>query len=549
MYCKNCGAENPATANYCVQDSTPLKSNPVKYRLKEQKTAFCSNCGAKTINHFNYCTDCGASSAQYSKDKGFAVPKEITQLTSVFPKKLPSFQLTHLTKALVPALLAIIVIFALSFSVMKSSEKLYNSLFSDSLKEYNVGSLDALIYEIESETDSKLPKVGKLYGISDIVMMTNLQNPVVSVNIKGSIYGDSGNATAKAEAKNGFLIYLLIPFLGLFAAGIFAARRNRSSTLADHVVNALGIAVLYALFMAVFSLFAGFSYNFDLNKRDVNMALDMNTNYSFFKTLMMTLLFGFLFSGLGSLFATSFRKVTGHLSEWTPSGEAIHQAIAVPFRGIFLFTIGLFIYFSSKIADFNDEFGHYFFNTPLEKIIDKSYVFITTISVQLGSYLWNLLHLAPLTLFVNKDSEEGALSYGIFSGVDATGAANDGSTVFDLERALSQADLDMYLKFALLIPIALFIWAGFKIALKPNLLKNLVIFSVIYAVIMTGLAAFTDIGISVNGSGPKFSDTIKFAMELGFGPAATFIRSLLLSFVFAFLGTLIHKLKAEGKRG
>ncbi|WP_066067120.1 zinc ribbon domain-containing protein [Neobacillus soli] len=548
MYCKNCGAENSPLANYCIHDGTVLKRKTMNYHLKEQTAAFCSSCGAKSVNHFNYCTECGTSNSQYVQDKGLAVPKELTNLTAAIPKKLPSFNLTYVKKALLPVLIAVIIMIGLSFSVMKSSERLYNSLLSDSMKDFNMENLNDLISEMELKTDSNLPKLGKLYGITDIVMMSNLQNPVVSVNMNGNFGGDSGKATAEAEAKNGFLIYLLIPFIGLFAAGIFAARRNRSSNLPDHLVNAIGIGVLYALFMAVFSLFAGFSYHFNINESGVKMAFAMDTHYSLFKTLSMTLIVGFIFSGLGSLFATNFRKTTGHLSEWIPSGEAIHQAIAVPFRGILLFSIGLFIYFSSKIADFKEQFGDYFFNTPFEKIIDKSYVFVATISVQLGSYLWNLLQLTPLTLFVNQRREAGSLSYGIFSGFVATGAANNDSTISEMESALSQVDLDMYLKLALLIPIALLIWAGFKIALKPQHIKNLIIFSVIYAVIMTGLAAFTDIGVSMIGHGTDFGDSMNVSMGLGFSPAGTFIKSLLLSFVFAFLGTLIHKFKADGQR-
>lgn len=103
--------------------------------------------------------------------------------------------------------------------------------------------------------------------------------------------------------------------------------------------------------------------------------------------------------------------------------------------------------------------------------------------------------------------------------------------------------MDLYLKLAILIPVALFIWAGFKLERKPNVIKNLVIFSVVYAVIMSLLAAFTDIGFGLSGGSENAEDALEFSLQLGFGPFGTFIKSLLFSFVFAFLGTFIHKSK------
>lgn len=535
MFCKSCGTENLASANYCINDGTLLRPSNHTYRLKEKKSSYCANCGAKSGSNYMYCIECGCSTNQYTAEKTLATklsnPKELGGFNKGASINLPKLNLAFFKSVLIPSIIAIVIVFALSFSIMKQSEKIYNSMLGDSLKQFDVADM---LQEISSDEDLDLPKMDSLYGISDIVMTANLQNPVITID--ANIFS---KVSAEVEAKNGFLFYLLIPFLALFVAGIVAGRRNGTNHLSGHLSDAVGIAVIYAVFMAIFSLFAGFSL--ELGGKGLDMSFSMDTDYSFFKTLLMTFIFGFIFSGFGSLFSTNYRKVTGQLSEWMPSGEAIHQAIAIPIRGILLFSIGLIIYIPSKIDALKEEMG--FFNTPLEKLIDDSMVLISSLSVQLAGYLWNLLHFASLTLFYSEGVKEtGSLSYGIFSGFDATGEA-EGTDLLFLEGILSASNVDVYLKLAMLIPIGLFIWAGFKIAQKPNLIKNLVVFSIVYAVIMCGLASFSDIGFSLTAN--ESHDLNKMELGFGFGAAGTFIKSLLFSFVFAYLGSWIHKFRAN----
>jgi hypothetical protein len=543
MYCKNCGAENSSTANYCINDGAPLKSIPIKYRNKEQTSKFCSKCGSKSSALYNYCQDCGSSTIQYTRMKNsnpkLPVSKDRPYQAPVSTNILSGFNLAYIKKAIFPALLAIILLFLMSFSMMKTSEKMYNNLLNDEMKCYDINNLVQLI---ESETDRDLPKVGKLIGISDIVMLSNLQNPEIAVKVNGEIFGDQGKISADAKSKNGFLIYLLIPFIALFAAGIFAGYRNKRRTITERFYDSLGIGILYALFFTIFSFFAGFSYDVNMHEKQFNIAIDINTHYSFVKTFFMTLLFGIFFSSLGNLFSIRFRKVTGHLAEWIPSGVAIHQAISVPFRGILIIFAILFIYLSSKFADFKEDLSIDLSGSPLSDILDKSYTIIGTMSVQLGCYLWNLIHLSPLTFMGNEKGIKGTIEYSIFSGFKTTGEAGD-MDIQSLESLISSTDFEMYLKLAILLPILLFIWAGFQMAKQPNVMKNLLIFSIVYSIIMLGIASFSDVVFSF--SAKAMEDTENMSMELGFKPFGIFIRSLIFSFVFAYLGTWINKLKAN----
>jgi hypothetical protein len=542
MYCKSCGAENPSSANYCVNDGTLLKSVPIKYREKERNSIFCSSCGSKTSKRSNYCQNCGANLISYSREK-YVVPKLIVgkdTKTATEPFKLSGSYFQYIKKALIPALLAIFIVFLLSFSMMKSSEKLYNDLLNNQMKDYDI---NTLISNIESQTNTNLPKINKFFGISDIVMYSNLQNPEMSFAVNGVIDGEKGNAAANVQVKNGFVIYLLIPFIGLFAAGILSGRRNKRTNLISRLFDAVGIAILYSVFFTIFSFFAGFSYHVDLNEKLFNVTIDINTHYSFIKTLLMTFLLGFFFSSLGNLFSIRFRKTTGHLADWLPSGEAIHQAIAVPFRGILILFVVLTISITSKVSDLKDEFGAYLSGTPWSQLLDKSYTWIGTFSVQLGAYIWDLLHLSPLTFLLTAKSEKASVEYGIFSGFKTSVNTGD-FDIQTLESMISSTDLEMYLKFAILLPIVLFLWAGFRISKRPHFFKNLLVFSFVYAIIMAGLTAFSDLGFSFSGKAMgEIAPNV--SMELGFEPLGIFMRSLLSSFVFAYLGSWISKLRVN----
>lgn len=452
---------------------------------------------------------------------------------------LSGFNFTYVKKAIIPALLAIIIVFLISFSMLKSSEKTYNQLINGNMRSYNINSL---LNELESQTNTDLPKINKIIGISDIVMLSHLQNPEITIKANGEVFGEKGDITGDAKAKNGFLIYLFIPFIALFAAGILAGYRNRRNNITERLFDSLGIAILYSIFFTIFSLFSGFSYNVNLNEKMFHLGIDINTHYSLVKTFLMTLLFGFFFSSFGNLFSIRYRKVTGHLAEWIPSGEAIHQAIAVPMRGMFIIFVVLFIYLSSKLADFKDSISADLLGSPLSDLIDKSYTVISTLSVQLGCYIWNLIHLSPLSYVAQVTGMKGSVDYSIFSGFKTTGNTSD-MDIQTLESMISSTDFEMYIKLALLLPIVLFIWAGYRIAKQPNLIKNLLIFSFVYSIIMLGIASISDIGFSF--SGKMMGETGNVSMELGFGLSGLFIRSLIFSFVFAYLGTWINKLKVN----
>lgn len=537
MYCKSCGAENPASANYCSHDGAFLKSHNVKYRKQEQSSNYCPQCGGTVSTLANYCQHCGQSLGKYVTEKSNTptIMKDPTRLTPTMPKlgKWPSISFQQIKTTVIPALLAIVIVFAISFFMMKSTEKLYSNLMNEAMSDSEISNLVG--------SDVKL-LTGKFIGVTDIMMMANLQNPNLTVKAGGDLGFDEGSFSVDALAKNGYLLYLLIPFIGLFAAGMVAGRKTRGEDLARRLTDAAGIAIIYALVCTVISFFAGFSHEVNMSQMGMKFSLSIDTHYSFFRTLLMTLLIGFLFSGFGILFSTNFRKITGHLSEKLPFGESIHQAIAVPFRGILIFSVIIFAMLVSQVAKLKEELGFELDGTPLEELLNKSYSLIAASSVQLGTYLWNLLHFASLTFSGGEDKNTGSISYHLLSGFHLKGEAAD-SDFEAIASLMATNDVGMYLKFALIIPIILLVWAGFRIAKQPNVVKNLVIFSAVYAVIMMGLASFSDIGFSLTSV--DNGDPYSMSMMLGFSPFSTLIFSFIFSFICAYAGTWLYKLRMK----
>ncbi|MCM3568998.1 zinc ribbon domain-containing protein [Neobacillus mesonae] len=539
MYCKTCGAENSESANYCMNDGALLKSHTVKFRKKAQSSAYCSSCGETISSLENYCQNCGESLITYGQEKGIVSKLTLEPVKEASPKvtlgKLPSFQLQHIKSVVIPALLAIIVVFALSFFALKSSERVYTGLMEDAMQESDFGQY------LGAEGQSM---IGKVVGVTDIFMMSNLQNPNITVKASGDIsFGGQESISVDLLAKNGLLIYLLFPFIGLLAAGIYAGRKTRGLDLPNRLVDAAGIAIIYSIFSTIISLFAGFSYHTNLHQMGMSLSLEMNTHYSFFKTFLITLLIGFVFSSFGILFSTNFKRITGHLSKMVPFGEAIHQAIAVPIRGILILFVLFFVYFMSLIAKFKEQLGFEIEGTPLAGLLDKSYTIITGLSLQFGTYLWNLLNFSSLTFTGQEDQDKGTISYHVFTGIHGSGEDVE-SDLEDIAAFITSYDIGVYAKFALVIPIVLLIWAGIRIASQPNVMKSLVVFSGLYAVIMMVIASFADVGFSFT-SKESTDDPYSFSMMLGFSPFSTLICSFIFSFVLAYAGTWINRLRVK----
>ena len=293
--------------------------------------------------------------------------------------------------------------------------------------------------------------------------------------------------------------------------------------------------MVYSVTLAVLSLFSGFSYKHRFSD-DENLFFVINiaNEYSFIQSLFWGFIFGFLFAGLGLLFSIDFRKTTGHLRKFTSYGESLHQAFSTLIRGHLLMFAVVFTILLIKAEQYKDSL--YPIPLSLVSLFEKIYFLL---SVQLSHYVWGLLHFTPLSfIFEDRDlGEYGRLKYSVFNGFSVNG---DVSGLGYLEFLLTETTNDLFLKLAYLIPLILFIWAGYKIAQAPhNLTFKLLVFSFSYALLMTGMASLSNIGFSFSGTG---GFPYEGMVNLGFPLITIFFASLIFSLIGAFNGTLINKL-------
>lgn len=541
MYCKYCGHENPDYANYCGQDGTPLSTPQGKqtYKAKAQGP-FCPSCGIQNDTHENYCGGCGHTLIKYTKDQNASVSKaENEQLKKKTPIKLPNFSIDYLKKAIIPVLVSFVLLFVFAALMHNYNESLMNNLYAESMGDME---FDEFAEYFEEETGEEMPRLDKFYGMTDFIMASNMQSSNILVEIRGTIFGDNGQVKMDADIDNGSLFYLIFGFIALFAGGILLGILIKKSNL-SRLYSALTFALLYGVGLGIISFFSGFSYKNRIRQEDyMNLSMKIVNDYSFFSSLFLGFLFAFVFAGLALLFTINYRKATGHLRDFTKFGEALHQAFTIVVRGgllVFIFVFTMLLIKFEKVKEMLEE-ASYMLPLSFGELLEMSYLFITTVAVQLTNYIWNLLHFAPLKLIGKDNYESSEVSYSIF-GLKFKGESAE-SEFAGLEFMLSDANVDLLLKLGVIIPILFFIWAGFRIARNPEkLIPQLLVFSGAYALLMAVLASLSS--ISIDGSmfvTGQTRETIK--LYFGVPVIQLFFTSFIISLIFAYGGTWIRRL-------
>lgn len=549
MYCKTCGHNNLESANYCVNDGKLLNQVNHKYKSSGQ-AQFCPGCGQQSSDSQSYCGSCGQTLLKFSKDKGVPIPISIPKIETQAIKnaassiKVPAFSLANLKSVIIPVIVSFAILFIFAYFMADKMKDSMNELLSEQLGDMDI---NYMIEMIEEEAEEDAPELDKLIGLTDYVMMSNMQGSTFKMEIEGDMYGEEGEAKGELEIQYGSIILLLIAFVALFIGGIVMGKMNKGNAL---LPSAITFAVCYGVILSILSFFSGFKYKNRIDDGEyIDISVNFANNYSFIESLLSGLVIAFIFAGLGMLFALNFRKVTGNLRDLTVYGEALHQSFSTIVRGGVILFAGLFAILYSKFEEVKDDIIDlsYYIELPIGELIEKSTMFISLLSVQLSNYVWNLLHFSPLTFNATGDGETGKVTFSAFSGFDASGAARgSGFKAFEsfASEAMSDANIDLYLKLAVIIPIALLVWAGYQIAKTSNQgLTPLIVFSISYAFLMAILASFSNIGLGMElrATGEEFERT---SMSIGFPVIRLFISSFILSFVCAYGGTWLRKYRA-----
>ncbi|MDE3840203.1 hypothetical protein C0966_12685 [Bacillus methanolicus] len=524
MYCSTCGAENSASNNYCINDGTKLKPYQGKYSLDKSASQFCSNCGNAAAPSDNYCGSCGTTLYSYKKtgSKDAISPvKANVQITRAIPK----FNMEFFKPALFSSAAALLLVFIMSFVVFSTNK---NTSLSFLEKELNID-VNEVIKDAEIMTDS-IPEPDSLFGLTDMVMASHFISPVfkVDMNIDEPISGE-------IKLSFGAMILLLIPLLSLFSSGMIYQKISRETSPASLFYGAITVGIIYGLLLVIISLFSGFDYDVDSEL----LSIKIHTSYSIFSAFIKGFGFAFLFSYIGMLFAINFKKATGHLSQVHEYGEAIHQGISTFFRSMLAFSVISIIIFKMMTDKFLNQLAWLIGDATVQQIIDKSSQFVLAIGTQIGLFTWNLSSFGTLKLVGRSDDEDSIFTYSMFKGIETKGDFTD-LDLYKFHEIIDSSNFGLYTKLGTLLLIILFIWSGYRISKKAsNSLVSIVIYSFVYSLLFSLLTAITKFHISGTASNES-----SFEMMLGFSGIAGFIKSYLMSFIFAYAGTFIAKWKS-----
>jgi len=538
MYCKTCGNLNREGSNYCAHDGEVLAPpNTPKLRLVKSSSSFCGNCGSRFIDGQNYCGNCGNTILKYEASGDITKePSAVIEKIVASPKnlRLPQFKLSYLKAALIPAIIAFVIMLTLQVGVYQltkgTMQKVTGELFNEDLLSIVD---DTMSYA--GDEGIRLPKPDKLYGFSDMVMTSNLVAPTFNLQMDGNIDGEKGSIEGKYHFSLLFILYALIPILSLFIGGILAGH-NREEGIGRKIYKALGIGLIYGVILAIFSMFSGFNYDVNVAQEDFKINLDLHTSYSLFKSLFVGITIGSISAFIGMLFAINYRHATKNLIDRVPFGDAIHQAFAT-FSRIFILCAVMIgataLFFISKLKN---EVGFLFDLLPLGELIEKAHLMIVLMGTQLCALFFNLAHFGSFQMIAGANNKEQVASFSLLFGYDTNGGA-DISELFGLE-------LPAYFKLLLIVPILLFLWSGYQMAKSKNIsFITLGIYSLVYALIVSLMTYFSQFYTQFEVNNMLGSDKMNAETFLGFGVFGMFIRSFLLAYLFSFIGSYIRKFR------
>jgi Double zinc ribbon len=529
MYCNSCGHLNDDSSNYCTNDGAKLHLvKNINASFKKVNSNFCSSCGESGQTSTNYCHSCGSNQLglTYKKDIVLNSAENVISSIGLSKNKKTSAVLdTNKVKtAMFGVLLSFVVVITLSFIINEfASDQINDFLKSEGVNSY---SMESIFEELEEEVD--VPKPDPFIGVTDYMLLSHMIDSKVSANVegKGEFDDEQVDVGMSIETATGSFVLLFVPFLALFAGGLFYARRNPDDTVSQRLKAAAVIGAGYGLLLATTTLFGGFSYDAKISEDFAKATIEIDNNYSFFGAIVNGFVLGTLFAGLGALMQQGSLRTSGNLSHSYRFGESIHQGIGTFFRGVLIMAVVAFITVLVKADDLE--------NAPWSLLI--------VFCAQAGLYLWNLLNLPSLSLKVIGDGEEFSVKYSLIGGLDEKTA--DSSVLNMIQYFFGDViNAGTILYPSILIMITLFVYAGYRIGVKSgDDVKNIAIFGLSYAFLMSFFVAITKIG-AVMSADQDFMSMGEGELFIGFSIMTTFLFSFLLSSALAYAGGYIARMK------
>lgn len=432
--------------NYSKEDGTlNIKENINFFTIGKDSLLNCPKCERTVSGKDIYCTNCGEILENVKSKREKFINQEGEK--GKFRDIISNFDLINSLKA---SGLAVVILFALSLMI----------------KFVLVGSNN---------------QISQLVNPLHIMMFSNL----ASIEIFMSLFMNS----AQSSINFGFLILLILPILSfILPYRIFIKKRNTS--FIAHIRNSLGVAIIYALILAIISR---------ISQVEVSLSNGFNQiGYGIFFefSLFSVLLKGFIISFVSVLFM-------GMKKEYEKENiiaDLLKLALKTVFMGyLLILVIGTVLHFANI---------NYIFDLKLNSYISD----ISTGGVlsQLAIYLWAFANLIPVNI--------GNISLSILS-------------LFNSSLSL---DSVLFLGAMIALSALIFIIVGCKLEsrYKNKNINPVIIFSGCYAMIMSIIGILTTIYIGNNAASMLSSLS---AVQMGFN----FIIGIIISFIYSFVMTLI----------
>ena len=513
MYCTTCGNEVPFGDSYCPYDGTFQLQDQQPHVTSGATPKFCSECGTSNTDEHLYCFQCGAFQLTLIPYKFERVKENGTASAQV----IPDFSRLNKKMAVLCAFLAFLMVGIASFIVAQSFKE-QASTFQAAMEDYTDISPYGLLSDIFYSFDETELPTNPFTGTSDFWMSSHLLNSKLSVDLNSDFETFKGGV----HLQSGPLILLLLPLLALLCSGYFYGRRNRMDTQ-QYWISSLLIGITYGVLTAIVAIFSGFSFK-GTTTGITTASLVIENNYPFFKALVTGFFIGTIFSFIGCLFGS------GTLKSLTSS--PLKEGLRTITIGISASIVVVIVLLYRLL--FGDFAGIGFENIPTSAFL--------VIAVQGGFLLWNILNLSPLSIEWDGFGDRAQMTFSSLSGMN-TMPSNELAMLIT-----NFGNLRLYMMLGLLIPIALFVWAGYRMQQEGDIqFLRLTLFGFLYALLMSLLAAGTNSGIEFFSS--MNVDDIEDAPRLfiGFSAIATFFKCFIFSTLLAIVGA--YWKKQRGNRG
>ncbi|WP_273832057.1 zinc ribbon domain-containing protein [Guptibacillus sedimenti] len=515
-YCTTCG--NEVSDNYCPFDGTFQLHAETPSITSGAKPKFCSDCGTENSINEQYCMQCGSFQLPLVPFKAERIQEKVATSHTI-----PDLSGINKRLAILCAFLAFLAVGIMSFVLSEGLQQQAAS-FQQTLNEltevwptevandfyYNYGTENA------SLTDP-------FFGMTDYWMAAHLLNSTLSFDMTE----DGERFGGDLELQSGLLILLLLPLISLLIAGCLYGRRA-SGTFQHYWVSSLLIGLIYGVLTALIALIAGFQFNASAQDSGIVASLAIENNYPFIKAFFAAFFLGTIFSFIGSLYGSATMK---QLTS-SPLKESIRTilfgiSISIPVMVLLLYRF---------MSDAN----------PFLSFDDLPATYFLIIAFQGGFLLWNALNLSSLTLDMNILDEKLQVMYSALGGLKFQ--TNDPFSLFSFLSS-NPGNLKLYMIIGLLIPIGLFLWAGYRLQQGGVIqLHRILVFGLLYAFMMSLLTAGLNTGFTfkLDFSAREFQDmTDAPFLFIGSSAIATFFKCWIFSTLLAICGAYWKKRKAE----